>query len=169
MKVLIEKDSITRYAVNMPRRFGRVSNFHALTPEQQAEHGWHSASIIKPDIDHSTQRHGEPSVAAVGPVATITYAVEPLPVAEALGGLKARAESHMDEIAQARQWNDRYTVTARAGYVNPWQAEAIAFAQWMDSAYEYLITEQGKVVAGTRSMPTGDELIGELPLMVWPV
>lgn len=81
-------------------------------------------------------------------------------------------DKHYDAIAADRGWG-RVGITpsaacsARAGYPNQWQAEAIKFGQWVDSCVAYLIVEKAKVIAGTRTMPTPEEAIAELPLMLW--
>ncbi|MDA3832815.1 MAG: hypothetical protein PF495_05405, partial [Spirochaetales bacterium] len=56
---------------------------------------------------------------------------------------------------------------ARAGYLNPWQAKGIAFAQWMDDCWAVTIQGQKDIAAGLRGIPTPEEAILELPVMVW--
>lgn len=82
--------------------------------------------------------------------------------------LTAALDKHIDAIAKAKGYDNRITCAMRAGYVNPWQAECIAFGQWMDQCYAIAIGILGEVAAQTRPVPTAEELIAELPAMVWP-
>lgn len=82
--------------------------------------------------------------------------------------LESAVDGHVGSVAQAKGYDNRLTATMRAGYANPWQAEGIAFGQWMDSCYEYCQGVQADVMAGIRPIPTTQELIAELPGMVWP-
>lgn len=77
-------------------------------------------------------------------------------------------DKHIDGVARSRGYDNRITCTMRAGYANPWQAEAIAFGQWMDACYVIGLGIANAVKAGTRAIPTEAELIAELPPMVWP-
>jgi hypothetical protein len=78
--------------------------------------------------------------------------------------------AHLDKTAQARRYDNRITCMVRAGFVGPFQAEAVAFAQWADAcnaqAYQWL----AQVQAGTLTLPQStQEFIDLLPPMVWPV
>lgn len=82
---------------------------------------------------------------------------------------EAALDAHLDAKAKERRYNDRFTCALRAGYTGPFQAEGVAFAQWMDNcnAYAYqLLTDVG---AGNRQPPASIEaFIEELPDLVWP-
>ena len=82
--------------------------------------------------------------------------------------LEIALDNHITAIAKAKGYDDRISCTVRAGYVNPWQAEGIAFGTWMDSCYTTAHQIMADVQAGTREIPTTEQLISELPLMVWP-
>ena len=82
--------------------------------------------------------------------------------------LESAVDSHVDAVAKTKGYDSRITVTMRAGYENPWQAEGIAFGQWMDSCYLYCQQAQADILAELRPIPTKTELIAELPEMVWP-
>lgn len=88
--------------------------------------------------------------------------------AEALGRFISALESHYDATAQARRYDNRLTCTLRAGYPGPFQAEGLAFATWMDECNAYAYEQMALVQAGERAQPTPDELLAELPAMVWP-
>ena len=88
---------------------------------------------------------------------------------EIVAELTTALEAHYDAKAREKRYDNRLTCALRAGYAGPFQAEGIAFAQWMDNcnAYGYQVTTN--CLAGTRTAPTEAELIAELPVMVWPV
>ena len=93
---------------------------------------------------------------------------EPQPTkAEQFKSIERAIEQHMDEVAKADGWDNRWTCVARAGYVNPWQAKGIKFAQWMDDCWLIAIQAQNDVIAGKRTIPTPEEAVLELPVMVW--
>lgn len=83
--------------------------------------------------------------------------------------MEVAVDAHIDSVARAKGYDSRITAALRAGYVNPWQAEGIVFGQWMDSCYAYCQQVQADAIAGTRTIPTIQELISELPVIVWPV
>lgn len=82
--------------------------------------------------------------------------------------LEAVLNRHIDSVAQTKGYDSRITVTLRAGYPNPWQAEGIAFGAWMDACYAKVFEIMAEVQNGTRSIPTEEELIAEMPPMIWP-
>lgn len=80
----------------------------------------------------------------------------------------AALTAHLDAVAKARNWQDRISLMARAGFPGPWQAEAIAFGQWADGCnvigYQILADYQ----AGNIPQPSVEDVIAALPPMVWP-
>jgi hypothetical protein len=79
----------------------------------------------------------------------------------------AALEAHYDKKAKERKYDNRYTCSIRAGYVGPFQAEGIAFAQWMDACNAACYTMLA-AVAGGAPMPTIEEVIAGLPELTWP-
>jgi hypothetical protein len=79
----------------------------------------------------------------------------------------ARLEALYDAKAQEKQYDTRYTCALRAGYPGPFQAEGIAFAQWMDACNAYAYAALAAVLAGQRQIPTWDTLRAELPAAPW--
>jgi hypothetical protein len=76
-------------------------------------------------------------------------------------------EEYYDFFAQQRNYDNRITCALRAGYTGPFQAEGTAFAIWMDTCNAYAYAEMNKVLTNQRPMPTVEELISELPQLVW--
>jgi hypothetical protein len=82
---------------------------------------------------------------------------------------EAALDAYLDKTAQDHRYNDRFTFALRAGYAGPWQAEGIAFAQWMDginaAAYLMLVGVQAGEVTPP---PSIEEFIASLPPFVYP-
>lgn len=88
---------------------------------------------------------------------------------EIIAGLTQTLEAHYDTKAREKRYDNRLTCALRAGYAGPFQAEGIAFAQWMDACNAYGYQVMAACLAGTRTTPTEAELLAELPVIVWPV
>ena len=80
----------------------------------------------------------------------------------------SQLEAFYDSRAQEKGFDTRYTLIARAGYTGPWQATAQAFGAWMDGCNIYAASVKAAVLSGNRPIPTADQLIAELPALVWP-
>lgn len=99
----------------------------------------------------------------------IRLAAIPVPTQEEIQqALLAKLDEHIDSVAKFKGYDSRITCALRAGYVNPWQQEGIAFGTWMDACYAMAYQIQADVLAGTRPTPTAEQLIAEMPVMVWP-
>lgn len=80
----------------------------------------------------------------------------------------ALLDAFIDAKARDRGYDNRVTCSMRAGYAGPYQAECLAFAQWMDACYQQGTQALAAVLAGQRPMPTPEAFMAELPAMVWP-
>jgi len=76
-------------------------------------------------------------------------------------------DTHLDTVAQQRLYNDRFTCSLRAGYPGPFQAEGQTFAIWMDNCNITAYQIMAEVKQGSRPIPTGAELIAEMPIIEW--
>ena len=99
---------------------------------------------------------------------TLTYIQEPMSAGEIERTLVAALDRHYDSVAQGRRYYDRYTCAVRAGYTGPFQAEGLAFATWMDTCNALGYQIMAEVKAGTRPIPSVEELLAAMPAMVWP-
>lgn len=88
---------------------------------------------------------------------------------EIIAELTASLEDHYDLVARAKQYDNRLTCALRAGYAGPFQAEGTAFAVWMDNCNAYAYEVLADCLSGARGIPTAEELIAEMPDLVWPV
>lgn len=107
--------------------------------------------------------------AAIGDTWDGTQFIKPPAPLPTLADYDAALTAHLDAVAQSRNWADRVSLMARAGFAGPWQADAVAFGTWADGCnvigYQLLADYQ----AGTIPQPTIAEMLALLPPMVWPV
>jgi hypothetical protein len=83
--------------------------------------------------------------------------------------LDAALVKHFDAAAAQKLYDSRITCVMRAGYAGPYQAEAIAFATWMDdctaSAYQQLQEYESHDKPARKAVQA---IIDTLPAMDWP-
>ncbi|MFN3440837.1 MAG: hypothetical protein ACK4Z3_00395 [Rhizobium rosettiformans] len=76
---------------------------------------------------------------------------------------------HIDGAARSKLFRDGGTLASYVASTNPqWSAEAQAFVAWRDQVWAYAYQELARVVAGDREQPTVEEILTELPEIVWP-
>jgi len=100
--------------------------------------------------------------------AAILTAPPPPTPEQLLKAIEKAIEKHMDEVAQADGWDNRWSCMARAGYINPWQAKAIKYAQWVDECWINSFQAEADIKAGLIQIPSPEGAIQLLPTMVWP-
>ena len=85
--------------------------------------------------------------------------------AEIQSQLTAAVQSHLDAAARAARYDDIKTACTYADEpsVAKFQAEGVAFRAWRSLVWAACYAIMDEVLAGTRSIPTMDELIAELP------
>ena len=88
--------------------------------------------------------------------------------AEIIAQYESALDAHIDSVAHQYRYQDRFSFATRAGYVGPYQSEAIAFAQWMDSCNVQAFALLESVIAGEIEMPSIEEFIAALPEFVLP-
>jgi hypothetical protein len=79
--------------------------------------------------------------------------------------LEIAVQKHLDKAAQAQGYDNIHSASIRAGYVGPFQAEGIKFASWMDSCWAKAYEVLAEVEANSRTIPTAEELVAELPVL----
>lgn len=78
-------------------------------------------------------------------------------------------EEHIDSVAREKGYRDATRIVTYTVSTKPeWAAEAQAFVKWRDDVWLHAFAELDKVQAGDRAEPTIDDLIAELPAIVWP-
>lgn len=78
-------------------------------------------------------------------------------------------EAHIEATATERDYSSATRLASYVASTKPaWKAEAEAFVAWRDDVWEYVFAELAKVQAGTRTEPTIEDFIAELPQIAWP-
>lgn len=77
-------------------------------------------------------------------------------------------EAHLHAEATAHGYTNIERACMYASYANPYQAESQTYVAWVGNVWAYCYAELEKVKAGTRPMPTIEEIIAELPARVVP-
>jgi hypothetical protein len=78
-------------------------------------------------------------------------------------------QKHIDQVAREKEFGDGYDCASYSSSTNEsWQAEALAFIAWRDAVWVYSYTEFAKMENQEREVPTIEDFITELPVMVWP-
>lgn len=93
---------------------------------------------------------------------------QPPTQAEIVAQYESAIDAHIDSVAHQYRYQDRLSFATRAGYVGPYQSEAIAFAQWMDSCNVQAFALLESVIAGEIEMPSIEAFIGSLPEFILP-
>lgn len=89
--------------------------------------------------------------------------------------LEAAIDDYIDSVAAAKGYGKVYRDGATeacmkyASFTNKYQAEAITFGNWIVAVWDVVYQVQADVLANLRPVPTAEQLISELPTMVWPV
>ena len=82
--------------------------------------------------------------------------------------LTAVVQEYMDKKAKERNYDN---IASACSYANStdttFRAEGLACVAWRDACWRKCYEIQAAVIAGTRSIPTAEELITELPALVW--
>lgn len=87
---------------------------------------------------------------------------------KAQASLTAALNRFLDSKASERRYDNRFTCALRAAFAGPFQAEGIAFATWLDQCNITAYSIMAECKAGVRPIPTEQELIAEMPVLVWP-
>lgn len=77
-------------------------------------------------------------------------------------------DEHLQAAAQTRRYDSIHTAALRAGYPGPFQAEGIAFAQWMDDCNATGYQIMAEVESGARGPLSVAEYIDLLPILELP-
>jgi hypothetical protein len=78
-------------------------------------------------------------------------------------------KGHFDFIARQREYDNLLSIdTYKDSNVPQWAAEHAAFFAWRDQCWLIAYQIQADVQAGLRPVPTPEQVISELPILVWP-
>jgi hypothetical protein len=87
---------------------------------------------------------------------------------EIIANLDRVLVNHLHTKARERNYDSIHTAALRAGYPGPFHDEGVAYATWMDACNATAYQIMADVQAGLRAIPTGAELIAEMPALVLP-
>ena len=73
-------------------------------------------------------------------------------------------QKSLDAKAQELRYDNIMSARSYAGYVNPFQPEALALANWSADCWVKAGEIEAAVRAGSRSMPTVGEALSEMPV-----
>lgn len=109
------------------------------------------------------------NAAMAGDFGTISPFVEPDKTPEQIiADLESAVQAHLNAQATSRGYDDIKSAALRSAYPGPFHGEGVAYAVWMDSCWEHCYRVLSDVQAGSRPLPTADELTAELPVLVLP-
>lgn len=80
-----------------------------------------------------------------------------------VGAVTRLVQSHLDAAAQDQGYDNIRSAALRAAYPGPFHDEGVKYATWMDACWAHCFKVLADMQAGTRAIPTEDELIAELP------
>lgn len=88
---------------------------------------------------------------------------------EVISGMTVEVQKHLDAKARERNYDGILSLCTYATSLNPkFAAEGQAGVEWRDAVWAKCYEILADVQAGTRPTPTAEQLIAELPAMVWP-
>ena len=124
----------------------------------------------EPEYDRLTHRIGNVSyVVGVNEVVK-TYEVVAIPqeeiIATTVKAVEEAIENHINTTVKAKGYNSQDSIAKYLVVGNPFYDECTAISLWIGSVWAYSHQVQADVLAGTRAMPTIEELIAELPELV---
>lgn len=98
------------------------------------------------------------------------FLAEPAPPTqeEVIQQYEVALDAHLDSVAKANRYRDRFTFAARATRPGPWYEEGCVFYDWMEACNAQALGRMNRVIAGAEPMPTIEELIADLPVFVKP-
>jgi hypothetical protein len=97
----------------------------------------------------------------------------PLTAEETVAQIEAEIDLYIDKVAKAKGYetismSPTAACVSYAGYPNIYQQEAIAFGTWKANIWPTVHEIYADVQNGLRPIPTAEEVISELDIMVWP-
>lgn len=84
--------------------------------------------------------------------------------AELIALYEKALDRHLDHVAQASRYDNRFTFALRAGFPGPYHDEAARFASWMDECNQAAFALLESVTAGEAELPTLDAFLASLPV-----
>ena len=97
-----------------------------------------------------------------------TYIEAPLTEEQIQAHLTQVVQNYMDKTVQTRGYDNIHTACTYANSTDEtFKAEGTACVAWRDAVWRKCYDILAEVKAGTRAVPTAEELISELPKLEW--
>lgn len=175
MYARIENDQVAEYPLTESQIKARFSNTSFVVGQFEPPEGYVEVVVNpQPQIDPMLGVAYQAAPAFIDGAWRVTWIIRPpteqeIAVAQAalIASYIAEMEAMYDAVAQSRRYDNRITCALRAGYPGPFQAEGQAFALWMDACNALGYQIMAEVMAGTRTLPSKEELLAELPAAPW--
>ena len=101
---------------------------------------------------------------AFGPVAEYVAPAVVVPeITEA--DYKRAVQKLLDDMAKAKGYDSMLSAASYAGYVNPFQAEALSLAEWRSAVWTKCYEVLANVKAETIEAPSIEDLLAQLPTL----
>jgi len=160
----------------LPVAFANISNFHTLPDDVLATYGWYPYThVLPPSYDTLTEQlvlgylFDGTGVAADWQVVSLSPEEQAERAQQTIRALGQTVKDHLNATVQARDYDSIVSACTYATSAVPsYQADGQACVNWRDAVWPYVYQVLDDVQAGTRAIPTAEELIAELPELVWP-
>lgn len=114
------------------------------------------------DVSHDTHEF-------VGGVVAVKPPPPPPTPEQIIAALTNAVQRHLDSTARTRNYDGILSLCSYAASANPkFGPEGLAGVAWRDAVWAACYAILADVQGGQRAVPTADELLAELPAMVWP-
>lgn len=122
-----------------------------------------------PSYDSATQRISGISYEVLVDKVVKTYTVIDIPVEELQANLQKELErtieAHIDSVVKSKGYNNQDSIAKYLVDTNPFYEECKAISVWIGNVWIKAQEIQSEVEAGTRPIPTINEVIAELPVL----
>lgn len=139
--------------------------------EMEVDHpvfGWVPFTATPDDVEPHGRKLFEAAKDTVAPyVAPPPPPAPPLPI---VNDYEEAIQSDVDQAARGRQFRGGVTLASYvSSTIRQWSFETQAFIAWRDVVWAYAYQELAKVMAGEREQPTIEQIVAELPAIIWPI
>lgn len=122
-----------------------------------------------PTIDSSTHRIAGSTYTVEADKVVKTYEVVEIPVeeivAKAKDSMEQAIQTHINTTVTSKGYDNENSIAKYLVDTNPFYDECKAISLWIGSVWIKAFSIQQEVEAGTREMPTAEEVIAELPAL----
>jgi hypothetical protein len=165
-----------RPPAGLPESFANVSNFHTQSVEELAGYGWYPFVATTPPLYNLLTERVVATYSLNAGKVVDSWQVVPLTTAEQVEivrqvsvELGQAVKAHLNATVLARDYDSIVSAcTYATSSVPSYQADGQACVNWRDAVWPAVYTILAEVQAGNRAIPTAEELIAELPELVWP-